>query len=133
MKSKGIHPLNVETAAPGYSPAILAEGSKVLFISGQGPRDMEANVETQIRQTFEQIRELVDAAGGSMRQIVMLRAYFLNLARDIAGFRKVRQEFLVEPFPAATVVGVTELAVPGLQVEIEAVAVLEEAPHGRTA
>jgi len=124
MKSKVIHPVDVQTAAPGYSPAILAEGGKLLFISGQGPRDTEADVETQIRQTFEQIRELVDAAGGSMRHIVMIRAYFLNMAQDLAAFRKVRQEFLVEPFPAATAVGVTELAVPGLQVEIEAVAVL---------
>jgi enamine deaminase RidA (YjgF/YER057c/UK114 family) len=124
MKSKVIHPVDVQTAAPGYSPAILAAGGKLLFISGQGPRDMEADVETQIRQTFEQIRELVDAAGGSMRHIVMIRAYFLNMARDLAVYRKVRQEFLVEPFPAATAVGVTELAVPGLQVEIEAVAVL---------
>ncbi len=125
MKSKIIHPVDVQTAAPGYSPAILAEGGKLLFISGQGPRDMEADVETQLRQTFVQIRELVDAAGGSMRHIVMIRAYFLNMARDLAAFRKVRQEFLVEPFPAATAVGVTELAVPGLQVEIEAVAVLD--------
>jgi len=125
MKSKLIHAVDVQTAAPGYSPAILAEGGKLLFISGQGPRDMEADVETQIRQTFEQIRELVDAAGGSIRHIVMIRAYFLNMARDLAAFRKVRQEFLVEPFPAATAVGVTELAVPGLQVEIEAVAVLD--------
>jgi enamine deaminase RidA (YjgF/YER057c/UK114 family) len=125
MKSKVIHPVDVQTAAPGYSPAILAEGRKLLFISGQGPRDMEADAETQIRQTFEQIRELVDAAGGSMRHIVMIHAYFLNMARDLAVFRKVRQEFLVEPFPAATAVGVTELAVPGLQVEIEAVAVLD--------
>ncbi|MBI2478171.1 MAG: RidA family protein [Planctomycetia bacterium] len=121
MKSKVIHPVDVQTAGPGYSPAILTAGGKLLFISGQGPRDMEADVE---RQTFEQIRELVDAAGGSMRHVVMIRAYFLNMARDLATYRKVRQEFLVEPFPAATAVGVTELAVPGLQVEIEAVAVL---------
>jgi len=125
MKSKVIHPVDMQTAAPGYSPAILTAGGKLLFISGQGPRDMEADVETQIRQTFEQIRELVDAAGGSMRHVVMIRAYFLNMARDLAAYRKVRQEFLVEPFPAATAVGVTELAVPGLQVEIEAVAVLD--------
>lgn len=125
MKSKVIHPVDVQTAAPGYSPAILAEGGRLLFISGQGPRDMEADVETQIRQTFEQIRELVDTAGGSMRHVVMIRAYFLNMTRDLAAFRSVRQEFLVEPFPAATAVGVTELAVPGLQVEIEAVAMLD--------
>ena len=124
MTSKGIYPSTVPAAASGYSPAILAEGSQLLFVSGQGPRDLDADPETQIRQTFEQIRTILEQAGGSMKNVVMVRVYFLNMARDLAAFRKVRQEFLVEPYPAATAVGVTELAVPGLQVEIEAVAVL---------
>ena len=124
MKSKGIYPPTVAAAAAGYSPAVLADGSQLLFISGQGPRDLEADPETQIRQTFEQIDTLLKTAGGSMANLVMIRAYFLDMGRDLAAFRKVRQEFLVEPFPAATAVGVTELAVPGLEVEIEAVAVL---------
>jgi len=80
---------------------------------------------TQIRQTFEQIKAILADAGGTIQNVVMLRSYFLNMARDLPAFREVRQEFLVEPYPAATVVGVTELAVPGLQVEIEAIAVLD--------
>jgi enamine deaminase RidA (YjgF/YER057c/UK114 family) len=39
-------------------------------------------------------------------------------------YRKVRKEYLVKPYPASTAVGVTELAPPGNQIEIEAVAVL---------
>ena len=38
--------------------------------------------------------------------------------------RKVRKEFLKKPYPASTSLGVTELAVPGLEVEIEAVAIV---------
>ncbi len=125
MTIRAIQLEGVTTAAPFYSPAILAQGQQILFISGQGPKDYEADIETQIRETFEQIRSIVEAAGGGMGNITMIRAYFLNMARDLAAFRKVRQEFLVEPYPAATAVGVTELAVPGLQVEIEAVAVLD--------
>ena len=97
----------------------------MLFISGQGPKQFDVDVETQIRQTFEQIRSIVEATGGTMQNIVMIRAYFLNMAGDLPAFRKVRQEFLVEPYPAATAVGTTELAVAGLKVEIEAVAVLD--------
>ncbi len=124
MQSKAIQPPGVETAAPYYSPAILAQGGQLLFISGQGPRNYDTDIESQIRETFEQIQAIVEAAGGSMRSIVMIRAYFLDMARDLPVFRKVRQEFLVEPYPAATAVGTSELAVPKLQVEIEAVAVL---------
>ncbi len=125
MKSTAIQPTGVTTAASFYSPAVLAAGGRLLFISGQGPRDYEVAIEEQIRQTFEQIQTIVAAAGGSWQNVVMIRAYFLNMARDLAAFRKVRQEFLVEPYPAATAVGVSELAVPGLEVEIEAVAVLD--------
>lgn len=124
MKIEAIQPATVSTAAPFYSPAIRAEGNGLLFISGQGPRDLDADLETQFRQTFEQIQTLVTAAGGTLGNVTMLRAYFLNLARDLETFRKVRQEFLVAPYPASTAVGVTELAVPGLEFEIEAVAVL---------
>jgi len=124
MKIEAIHPATVATAATFYSPALRAEGSRLLFLSGQGPRDLDADLETQLRQTFEQIQTLVTAAGGTLANVTMLRAYFLNLARDLETFRKVRQEFLVAPYPASTAVGVTELAVPGLEFEIEAVAVL---------
>lgn len=124
MKIEAIQPVSVATAAPFYSPAIRAEGSGLLFISGQGPRDLDADMQTQFRQTFEQIQTLVTAAGGTLSNVTMLRAYFLNLARDLETFRKVRQEFLVAPYPASTAVGVSELAVPGLEFEIEAVAVL---------
>lgn len=124
MNIRPIQPPTVTTAAPGYSAAILAEGGRLLFISGQGPRDLQAEPETQIRETFEAIQAVVEQAGGSMQNIAMLRSYFLNMARDLAAFRKVRLEFLSEPFPASTAVGVTELAIDGLQIEIEAVAVL---------
>lgn len=124
MSIQPVQPPSVTTAAVGYSPAILADCGRLLFISGQGPRDLQADPETQIRQTFEAIQAVVEEAGGSLQNVVMLRAYFLNMARDLAAFRKVRLEYLAEPFPASTAVGVTELAVEGLQVEIEAVAVL---------
>ena len=124
MQSKAITPASVPAVASFYSPAVLAEGAQMLFVSGQVPRDLDRDSETKVRQTFEQIGTLLDEAGATWRNIVMVRAYFLNMARDLPMFRKVRQEFLVEPYPALTSVGVTELAVAGLDVEIEAVAIL---------
>ncbi len=59
-----------------------------------------------------------------MRNVVMLRSYFIHLSRDLPIYRNVRKEFLVKPYLASTAVGVTELAIPGLEIEIEAVAVL---------
>ena len=119
--------LNPEGAAPadaGYTPGILAEGGKLIVVSGQGPKDLDADMETQMRQTFERIGLILHAAGASFENIVILRAYFVHFARDLPVYRKVRREYLSKPYPASTAVGVTELAPPGNQIEIEAVAVL---------
>jgi enamine deaminase RidA (YjgF/YER057c/UK114 family) len=121
---KGIYPSNVKAADAFYSPAILAQGRQTLFISGQGPDDYDADMETQIRQTLEKIGILLEEAGGSWGNVVIVRSFFVHLLRDLAAFRKVRQEFYVKPYPASTAVGTPELAIPGLEVEIEAVAVL---------
>lgn len=123
-KLVGLHPQGAPPADAGYSPGILARAGRLVFVSGQGPRDLEADMETQIRQTLERIRAVVASAGGSMADIVMLRSYFVHLARDLPAYRRVRREFLEMPYPASTAVGVTELAIPGLEVEIEAVAVV---------
>ena len=53
-----------------------------------------------------------------------MRSYFVNIQRDLASFRKVRREFLTKPYPASTAVGVTALASPKLQIEIEAIAIV---------
>jgi enamine deaminase RidA (YjgF/YER057c/UK114 family) len=123
-KLQGLYPGDAPAADVGYSPGLLAEGQRLVFVSGQGPRDLNADMETQMRQTFERIGKVLEAAGGSMKDVVMMRSYFVNIGRDLPVYRKVRREFLSKPYPASTAVGVTELAVPGLQIEIEAVAVV---------
>lgn len=95
-----------------------------MFISGQGPKDYDADMETQIRQTFENLEAVLEAAGATWKNVVMIRSFFVNMKRDLPLFRKVRREFLVKPYPASTAVGTTELAIPGLEIEFEAVAIL---------
>jgi enamine deaminase RidA (YjgF/YER057c/UK114 family) len=121
---KSLHPPNAPPDDIGYSPAIIAEGRRLVFVSGQGPRDLEADIETQIRQAFERIRTILTAAGASMDDIVILRSYFVHFSRDLPAYRKVRKEFLSPPYPASTAVGVTELAPAGNVIEIEAVAMV---------
>src|SRR5262245_57996522 len=121
---KALAPPGAPAAAKGYSPGILATGSRVVFVSGQGPADLKAEMETQIRQTFDRIGLILAAGGASFRHVAMVRAYFVHLARDLPVYRKVRLDYLHEPFPAATAVAVPELAIPGLEVEIEAVAII---------
>jgi enamine deaminase RidA (YjgF/YER057c/UK114 family) len=123
-KITALHPKGAPAADVGYSPGILAQGRRVVVVSGQGPEDLKADMETQIRQTFRRIGFVLEAAGASFENVVLVRSYFVHLARDLAAFRKVRREFLCRPYPASTAVGVTELAIPGLEIEIEATAVI---------
>lgn len=124
IKRQAFHAKGAPAADIGYSPALSAESQRILMISGQGPKDRTADMETQIRQTFDKIGLLLNAAGATFANVVMMRSYWLHLQRDLATFRKVRRDYLVEPYPAATAVGVAELATPGLELEIEVVAVL---------
>jgi enamine deaminase RidA (YjgF/YER057c/UK114 family) len=121
---KVVRPADAPSADKGYSPAIIAEGRRLLFISGQGPHDLKADMETQIRQTFDKIGAILKEAGGSFANVVIIRSFWVHLLRDLATFRKVRLDYLVEPYPASTAVGTPELAIPGLELEIEAVAII---------
>jgi len=121
---KALHPEGAPAADSGYSPAILASGQRLLFISGQGSSDYKADMETQIRQTFDRIGILLKAGGATFANVVIVRSYWVHLQRDLATFRKVRKEYLVAPYPASTAVGTPELAIPGLELEIEVVAII---------
>ena len=120
---KLLNPPGAPAADAGYSPGILAQGQQLVFISGQGPEDLSADMETQIRQTFDRIGLLLSEAGATFADVVIIRSYWVHLLRDLEIFRKVRKDYLVEPYPASTAVGTPELAIPGLELEIEAVAV----------
>lgn len=121
---QALHPEGAPADDVGYSPAIVAQGQRLVFISGQGPKDYDVDMETQIRQTFDRIGILLKAAGGSFANVVVVRSYWVHLKRDLPIFRKVRKDYLIAPYPASTAVGTTELAIPGLELEIEAVALL---------
>jgi enamine deaminase RidA (YjgF/YER057c/UK114 family) len=123
-KLQGLFPRDAPAAAAGYSPGIVAEGRRLVFVSGQGPADLKADMEKQVRQTFDRIGAVLKEAGASFKNVAMIRAYFVNLKRDLPVYRKVRTDYLVKPYPASTAVGVTELAIPGLEIEIEAVAIV---------
>jgi enamine deaminase RidA (YjgF/YER057c/UK114 family) len=120
----GLVPKGAPAADAGYTPGIVAQGQRIVFVSGQGPEDLKADMETQIRQTFQRIGMVLAEAGATFKDVVMIRSYFVSMKRDLPILRKVRKEFLEKPYPASTAVGTTELAIPGLEIEIEAVAVL---------
>ena len=115
----------------GFSQAVVASGTRSIFISGQtawdsGQRIVGQNLGDQARQALRNLETAVTAAGGTLHDIVSMRIYVVERARpELAQIASALREFFPTNPPASTWLGVTFLAVPEFLVEIEAQAVLE--------
>jgi len=98
----------------------------LLFISGIPPTDKSGkvvggdDVAAQARQVFRNMKLVLDAAGAGFADILKVTVYLLDV-NDRAKINPVRKEFFGAARPASTLIGVAELAIPGMKVEIEAV------------
>jgi 2-iminobutanoate/2-iminopropanoate deaminase len=108
-----------------YSQAVRA--GNVLQVAGQGPGDpasgelVGTTVAEQTEQTMRNLAAILDAAGSSFDDVIMMRVYLTDRA-DFAGMNEVYARYVDEPFPARTTV-FTGLGA-GMLVEIDALAVL---------
>jgi 2-iminobutanoate/2-iminopropanoate deaminase len=108
-----------------YSHAVVANG--FVFISGQGPVNPETGAAPdafadQVRQTFENVQTILEAAGSSLDDVVKVNAYVTDLTR-FAAFNEVYKEFFQDDPPARTTVGAALL---GILVEVDCIAALRE-------
>jgi len=83
-----------------------------------------ADSATQARQTFVNISLTLSAAGISWSDVVEITSYRVGLRAQTDDLLKAASEFLEDPYPAWTDVGVTELFEPDAVVEISCIAVL---------
>ena len=110
-----------------YSPAVRA--GDWLIVSGQVPIDGAGNTvgkgdpAAQWRQCLENIRVLVEEAGGSLADIARMDMFVTDM-RHYHNHGEIRKDFFKPPYPAQTVVGVTSLAHEDWVIEIEAAAYL---------
>jgi enamine deaminase RidA (YjgF/YER057c/UK114 family) len=76
---------------------------------------------TQAKAIFTKMRHLIEAAGGTMADVVKVTIFVTDI-KNREQVWKARQEFFTGNFPASTLVQVAALADPSLKVEIESVA-----------
>ena len=83
-----------------------------------------------MRLAYVGVGEVLTVAGSSWHDVVSMTTYHVNLRRDIETMTEIHREFVtVEPFPAWTAVGVTELYSPDAIVEISVTALVPKNAH----
>ena len=109
---------------PALSPGIRV--GDFLFVSGNVGVDSSGNLvgpgdcEAQSRQVMANIRTIVEAAGGSMQDVVKITC-FLTDVNNYPAYGKVRSETWPSSPPASSTVIVAGLVRPEYLVEVEAV------------
>jgi enamine deaminase RidA (YjgF/YER057c/UK114 family) len=108
-----------------HIPAAVRDGDR-LYVTGHTGENPDgkfsADPETQIRQTFRYVSATLAKGGASWADVVELNSYHVGLQAQAEVLIAIAGEFLDDPYPAWTAVGVTELFDEGAVVEISCVA-----------
>ena len=112
-----------------YSPAVVA--GNLVFVSGQAGRDpvtrqIAPDLETQTEQTLRNIETILQGAGSSLARVIRCGVFLVDI-KDFAKMNAVYSRVFAGHRPARTTVEVSALPEPELRVEIDAVALLDDA------
>ena len=119
-----IHTDKAPAAIGPYSQAVKV--GDLMFTSGQVPIDpetgavVEGGIQEQARQSLNNIKAILNAAGTNMGAVVKTTVFLQNM-EDFAAMNEVYAQFFQEPYPARSAVQVARLPKDVL-VEIEAIA-----------
>jgi reactive intermediate/imine deaminase len=123
MSRQTIHTSHAPQAIGPYSQAVRA--GDTVYLSGQIPLDpatmqlVSGDIEAEIRQVFENLKAVAEAAGGSLANAVKVNVFLTDLAH-FAKVNEIMATYCTQPFPARAAVGVAQLP-RGARVEIECV------------
>lgn len=119
-------------ATNGWTHVVTASGGKTIYISGQvGMNDRgevaKGDLKAQTKQTFENLKTNLAAAGATFKDVVKINIYMVNLKpEDLPVVREIRSQNVdMKQAPASTFVGISALVHPDWLIEIEATAVVE--------
>lgn len=100
----------------------------MLFASGQIPIDpatgniVSGGIENQARQAFNNVRNLLEAAGTTMSKVVKVTVFMADM-NDFVAVNTIYAEYFTEPYPARSAVAVKALP-KGALIEVEVIAEL---------
>lgn len=118
-----------------YAQVSIAQGSRLVFISGQVARDADGNpvgdgdLAAQTEQAYVNLNSAVTAAGGTFGDIAKLTIYLVDwepakMAQLAEGAVRAAGRLGLDLVRPITLIGVAALGEPDMLIEVEAVAVL---------
>jgi enamine deaminase RidA (YjgF/YER057c/UK114 family) len=129
MKKEHLNPASWQEKF-GYTQGCRVEGAqRLLFVAGQIALDEdgqlvgEGDFETQTRQVFTNIGRVLELAGMSFENLVQVGVFMTDIGH-LRTYARVRDQFInTAAPPTSTSIGVTSLALPGLLIEVNGIAV----------
>lgn len=127
MSRQPVRTADAPAAIGPYSQA--ARAGNTVFLSGQIPLDpatgelVDGDLGAQARRSFDNLRAVCQAAGGSLDDVARVGLYLTDLSQ-FAVVNAVMAEYFSEPYPARSTIEVSALP-KGAQFEVDAVMVLD--------
>lgn len=129
MKKTFLEPSERQKAR-AYSPAVVTEGGRIVWLAGQTAtvdadgRDISGHFEAQTRRVFALMDETLARAGGRLADLVTMTV-FIKDPRYGDRFVAIRQGMFPDGrFPGSALITVTNFARPGIEIEIQGIAVI---------
>ncbi len=123
MTREIIHTPKAPEAIGTYSQAVKV--GDVVYMSGQIPlvpetmTVIEGDFSTQVRQVFDNLTAVAEAAGGSLQDIVKLNIFLTDLSH-FGTVNEIMADYFQQPYPARAAIGVASLP-KGVPVEMDAI------------
>ncbi|SMX38826.1 RidA family protein [Maliponia aquimaris] len=138
MAHTRIRPFNTRDTYPeqkldnDLSHAVVTSGGRTIWLRGQCPQNLDdgKNIAShdpteQAHKVMQNIRQLIEEAGGKMEHLVKLVVYLTDVRHREAVYR-VMGEYIKGVHPVCTGLVVVALARPEWLVEIDATAVIPD-------
>src|SRR5437868_1531760 len=120
---RAVVPQQTQAAADGFASPGIDAGDYV-YVSGQGPRRQDGTVPTnfadQVRQSLQNLKSVVEAAGLTMDHVVYVQVYLQDM-NHYGELNKVFADYFPKNPPARAVLGVARLPVSPVQINAVAV------------
>ncbi|MDH4568973.1 RidA family protein [Pseudomonas sp. BN414] len=127
LKRQSINPPPTQVFYDNFHFSQATRVGDMIWVSGQVGIDATMtpgkDVEEQAHLAFQGLKNVLEAAGATLADVVELMTFHTELQGDMQAFAQVKDQYFPDRYPSWTAVGISQLALPGLRLEIRAVAV----------